>query len=224
MNEETRRLQTQQRQAIMDACRVMRISPTELARKAGVAPSTVNRFLKGGDKVNWVLSGRTWERLRTYLHPSPEDILPQETGARIEGLGALRRSTDRLFHGEDLPVLGDARGGDHGFFFENGAVRAYVPRPSGLVKVQNAYAVYMNGHSMEPRYFPGELLYIHPIRPAKPGDFVCLELVDGQGFIKQLVRRTQKTVFVSQLNPPKQIEIPADNVKSIHLVVGSAIL
>src|SRR5690606_21801676 len=62
----------------------------------------------------------------------------------------------------DLPVLGAAQGGTKGLFMSNGDVFDMVERPGNLVGVRSAYAVYMVGDSMEPRYYAGWLLGINP--------------------------------------------------------------
>jgi len=92
----------------------------------------------------------------------------------------------------DLPILGQSRGGDDEYFFGNGAdVLSLTYRPIELLNVATAYAVYVHGDSMSPRFEPGELLYVDPVRPARPGDDVVIQMQDGHGYVKRLVRRTQ---------------------------------
>ena len=65
--------------------------------------------------------------------------------------------------GRDLPVLGSARGGSDGFDLAVGAAAmSYTDRPANLNGVSGAYAVFVYGASMEPRYYPGEILHVHP--------------------------------------------------------------
>ena len=59
------------------------------------------------------------------------------------------------------------------------------------VNLQNPFFVRAHGDSMEPRYFAGELLYVNPNRPVTKNCFVAVELNDGQGLIKQFVRRSE---------------------------------
>lgn len=122
----------------------------------------------------------------------------------------------------DLPILGQARGGDDEYFFGNGAdVLSLAYRPIELLNVANAYAVYVHGDSMAPRFEPGELLYVDPVRPARPGDDVIVQMADGQGFVKRLVRRTQRIVICRQFNPEEEIEYLASQVRSVHLIISA---
>src|SRR5690606_35560631 len=121
-------------------------------------------------------------------------------GPRPPGGGAVIR---------DLPVLGTAVGGDDVISDLNGAPNEYIARPPVLAAVDNAFALYVTGDSMEPRYFAGEVIYVNPNRPVTPGSFVVVELKDHRGFVKRLLRRTEKAVLVEQYNPPKRLEYRA---------------
>jgi phage repressor protein C with HTH and peptisase S24 domain len=122
----------------------------------------------------------------------------------------------------DLQILGNARGGSDGFFLDNGAVHGYTPRPLDLVGIPEAYAVYMVGESMTPAIKHGWLCYVNPLKPPAPGDDVVVQLIDGQGFIKELVRRTAKAVICKEHNPEtREIVYPREQVASVHLIVSS---
>lgn len=120
-----------------------------------------------------------------------------------------------------IPIRGYAKGGQKGFFFDNGSPIGMAPAPPQLQDVNGAYAVFVHDDSMEPRYFSGELAYVNPHKPVRPGDHVVIEMTDGQAFVKRLERRTQKTLTCKQYNPPKMLEYEASRVKSVHRVVLS---
>ena len=65
----------------------------------------------------------------------------------------------------DLPIMGAVRGGADGFYFNEGEPKEYVVRPANLAGSSNAFALFVDGDSMEPRYFAGEVLYVNPNRP-----------------------------------------------------------
>ena len=121
----------------------------------------------------------------------------------------------------DLPIRGEVDGDDAYIFGPEEKNLAMTARPVALANVPSAYAVYAHGESMRPRYRPGELLYVDPIRPAAPGDDVVIHFVDGTGCIRELVRRTAKTVTVRQHNPSKETELPAERVIAVHLIIAS---
>ena len=121
----------------------------------------------------------------------------------------------------DLPVMGAVKGGAEGFYFNEGDAKEFVVRPPALGGVSNAFALYVDGESMEPRYYAGEMLYVNPNRPITRGCFVAVEMADGQGLIKQFVRRNDEQLVLSQFNPPKEIRLPVGKVKRIYRITGS---
>jgi SOS-response transcriptional repressor LexA len=131
---------------------------------------------------------------------------------QVDRLTALRR---------DLPVLGAVKGGADAFYFNDGEPKEYVVRSPGLMGVSNGFALYVCGDSMVPRYYAGEVLYVNPNRPPTRGCFVAVELVDGQGLIKQFIRRDDDLLVLAQFNPPKEIRLPAAQVKQIYLITGA---
>jgi phage repressor protein C with HTH and peptisase S24 domain len=126
-----------------------------------------------------------------------------------------------------LPVLGLAECGPDGWALWNGEVVDYVARPSNLFGVTQAYAVFVVGSSMEPRYFPGELVHVHPGRPVTIGSFVLVQIrpkEEGEApraVIKRLVRRSGNKIVLEQYNPKKTFELKDSDVVSIHRVVAS---
>ncbi len=131
---------------------------------------------------------------------------------------------DALYGARDLPLLGFARGGyaGKGMFFDNGAPSmVFTYRPVYLAGARDAYAVIVSGTSMAPRYVNGEMVYADPRRMVKPGDYVVIEQHNGEGFIKQLVRRVEGFVICRQHNPDSEVKFVSEHVKSVHLIVGS---
>ena len=122
----------------------------------------------------------------------------------------------------DLPVMGTVKGGSEGFYFNEGEPKEFVLRPSGLDGVANAFALYVDGDSMEPRYFAGEVLYVNPNRPITRNCFVAVELQDGQGMIKQFLRRSDDQLVLRQFNPPKDIRLAAREVKRMYRITGAS--
>jgi transcriptional regulator with XRE-family HTH domain len=122
----------------------------------------------------------------------------------------------------DLPVMGTVRGDSDGFLFVQGEAKEFVERPANLRGVFNALALYMDGDFMEPRYFAGELLYVNPNRPLTRNCFVAIELADGQGLIRQFIRRSEDEVVLHQFNPPKDLHLKAGNVRKIYRITGAA--
>lgn len=126
-----------------------------------------------------------------------------------------------------IPVFGQAAGGDNGAFLLNGETVDRVRCPPALLKVQGAFAVYVMGDSMSPRFEPGELVFVHPVRPPSPGDDVVVEMAGDHGdpgpsYLKRLVRRTADKIRVKQFNPPRDdIEYDVAKVKRLYRVMSA---
>jgi phage repressor protein C with HTH and peptisase S24 domain len=126
-----------------------------------------------------------------------------------------------------LPVLGMAECGPDGWSMWNGDVIDTISRPSNLFGAPKAYAVYIVGDSMEPRYYAGELAHIHPGKPITIGAFVLVQIRpehDGdtpKAVLKRLVKRSATKLVLEQYNPAKKFEIKTDDIVSLHRVVGS---
>ena len=133
---------------------------------------------------------------------------------------ALTVELSRL--GKDLPVIGAAMGGSDGHFYNDGAAKDFVQRPPSLLGVANAFAVYVYGDSMEPRYLRGEVVHVNPSRPLTAGCFVVVELADGRGMIKQFIRQDDRRIVLRQFKPERDLTLERGEVARICRIVGSA--
>lgn len=199
---------------------------TTIARRAGLASTTVTRFMNEPG-VRHMLSARSLAKIAAISNVP----VPAELGGAVPlvGDGELRPGEFSVSTmpmpppgPRDLPVRGHAKGGSSGaYYFEQGIVQAYVERPWFLMGVPTAYAVYIQNDSMEPVFRHGHLAYVNPSVPPSPGDDVVIHLKDGQGFVKRLVRRTARALIAEQFNPARQLEWPTDSVEAVHLIVAS---
>lgn len=129
--------------------------------------------------------------------------------------------------GGKIAVWGTAEGGDEGWSLWNGEIVEYIDRPPQLSGAPKGYAVYVTGTSMEPRYSPGEILYINPAKPVMAGSWVLVQArpsAEGEApraVIARLVRKTPTKYVFEKLNPQKQVEIPIKETASVHKIVGS---
>lgn len=146
---------------------------------------------------------------------------------------ATRRPVSRLHEivsapeSNRIPVLGTAEGSEEGWSLWNGDVIDHVPRPPSLIGAPNAYACYVTGTSMEPRYHPGELIYVHPGKPVMIGSYVLVQArprTDGEpprAVVKRLARRLAQKIILEQYNPPKTFDVQLKDVISMHRIMGS---
>lgn len=191
-------------------------SQAALARELGVDPSAVTRILKGERQIKAYEVPRitkffTGEEQGTDGRPSLYSALPSFRG---------------ISSSETVPVMGVAEGGRDGMLDWSSEVIDNVPRPPLLGGAVNAYALYVTGSSMEPRYQHGELLYVNPAKPVTVHSFVVVQFQRAeesniQAVVKQFVKRTISGVILRQLNPEKTLTIPSEQVRAMHRIVGS---
>lgn len=121
----------------------------------------------------------------------------------------------------DLPVLGRAQGGrDGSIVMEDNAID-WTFRPADLQGVKDAFAVYVTGDSMVPKYKNQDLAYVHPTKAPRKGRYVLVETADHTGFIKQFVKWEGTHLVLKQFNPAQEIRLPREEVFRVLLVIGS---
>jgi phage repressor protein C with HTH and peptisase S24 domain len=103
----------------------------------------------------------------------------------------------------------------------------HFDRPPSLAGAPDGYATTVTGTSMEPRYHPGEMIYVHPDKHVTVGSYVLVQLrTKTQGeppptLIKRLANKTATTIVLEQFNPAKLFDIARKDVVSMHRIVGS---
>ena len=210
-------------------------SQADLARHLRLAPSAVSRMLKGERQMKPL----EVVHIAAFLRVSEEEVLRHAVETPVSaGVGeAPRRGRGRppssrttapaappssLSHERDrIPIRSGARGGsDEEMFLEDGPI-GYTSRPANLGGVRSAYAIYMVGDSMVPRYEPGWLLHINPFKPPTRGRDVVVYKEGQAVLIKQFVGWEGDTLVLRQLNPPDTLRMPRSQIRECHLVVGT---
>jgi phage repressor protein C with HTH and peptisase S24 domain len=124
-----------------------------------------------------------------------------------------------------LPVFGLASAGDDGRFLMNGQKIAEVECPPMLMGVPDAYAAYVHGESMIPRYESGETVWVNPHIPPRRRDYVLAQIATDDptiyaGYVKRFVSFGEE-LRLEQFNPQKELEFPRPDVISVHKIVFS---
>jgi phage repressor protein C with HTH and peptisase S24 domain len=181
-----------------------------------------------------LLSGRTLEQPagfadapNAYMSSPPRTVAQRVATLRAQG--AFSPEVSEIPQASslplDVPVYGTAVGGEDADFEMNGDVIDRVRRPAGLANAKNAFALYVVGTSMSPRYDEGDLIFVHPGRPPVGGCDVVVELhaEDERGRNKALLKtyrgKTPNHLLLSQLNPCSDFDIPLDQVKQVLRVL-----
>jgi phage repressor protein C with HTH and peptisase S24 domain len=124
-----------------------------------------------------------------------------------------------------MPLYGAVQGGVVGFDITDVTEPIdAIDTPSWLSSVPDAYAVFVTGTSMAPRFNPREVVYVHPHRPYREGDCVVVQLAANgrtHAIVKQFVEITDTHVVLRQHNPDRILKHTLDEVSAIHTIVGS---
>lgn len=201
----------------------------ELARELGIDEQEMRQMMtEAGRDPERVTSLAGLRKYRAVLPPATLGIpsawheQPLRPNATIGEETNMEPRKKKL-----LPVLGEAVGGEDGEYIFNGSVLDYVDCPPSLENVPNAYAVYIDGESMVPRFRPGETVWVHPTKPPRRGDDVVIQIHpdnedDGappRGFVKEFVGWTANKLVLQQYNPTKKIEFTREQVVSVHPII-----
>jgi phage repressor protein C with HTH and peptisase S24 domain len=173
------------------------LSPSGLARKAGLDPTSFNisKRRTNDGKARW---------------PSTESIAKvlAATGTGLTNFTALvtgaRALPETRSRGRSkIPLIGLAQAGSSGFFDDGG-----YPAGAGWDEVElpttadlNAYALAVAGTSMEPVYRDGDSIIVSPAAPVRVGDRVVARSAEGAVMAKLLTRRTSSKIELTSLNP-----------------------
>lgn len=124
-----------------------------------------------------------------------------------------------------IPVYGRHSGGPDGQFVLSDNKVGDIVAPPSIAGAPNAYAVYVVGESMEPRYLAGEVVFVNPGLPVRQGDFVVAQIkADTEGdpplaYIKRFISMTSRVLKLTQFNPRKTLEFPRNRVVSVERIV-----
>ncbi len=166
------------------------LSPSGLAKKSGLDPTTFNKSKRV------TTEGR--ERW-----PSTESVAKALTATNVtfDTFVQLIENTPRSV--QSVPLLGFAQAGSGGFFTDGGFPAGKGWDEIGLPSVndEHAYALEISGDSMKPAYRDGDIIVVSPGSPICRGDRVVVKTSEGEVMVKELKRRTAKTLELQSLNP-----------------------
>jgi len=199
----------------------------DLARHLRLAPSAVSRLLKGARQMKQLET----VQVAAFLGVSPDEVLRHavaEVGSQPavdmprpgRGRPPSARPSGIARSPDMIPIRSAGRGGNDQEMFLQDEI-GYTPRPANLGGVRAAYAIYMVGDSMEPRYEQNWLLHVNPFKPPRRGRDVVVYKKGQAVLIKQFVGWEGDTLVLRQLNPPDTLRIPRSDVEECHLVVGT---
>lgn len=192
-----------------------RLSPSGLAKLAGLDPTTFNKSKRGAPtgKLRW---------------PSTESLskVLTATGAPLRDFVALTegdtspRTSPRL-----VPLVGMAQAGSNGYFtdagFPAGAGWDGIPFPE--LADEHAYALEISGDSMLPVFRDGDRIIVSPAASLRRGDRVVVRTNGGEVMAKHLLRLTAQRIELKSLNPAyEDREFALSDVSFIHRIIWAS--
>ena len=171
------------------------MSPSGLAKRAGLDPTTFNRSKRTmpDGRPRWPST----ESLAKALNAAGTNL---ETFAHLVAGG--RAIAAQWGPARRIPLIGMAQAGGEGFFGDAG-----YPAGAGWDEVSlpdiadaNAYALEISGDSMEPVFRDGDMIVVSPEASIRRGDRVVVRTHRGEVMAKLLARRSARRIELRSFN------------------------
>jgi len=165
------------------------LSPSGLAKKSGLDPTTFNKSkrITSDGRERW---------------PSTESVAKAlaATNTAIDTFVQFIEDTARA--AQAVPLLGFAEAGAGGYFDDGGfpVGKGWEEIAFPSVTDEHAYALEISGDSMKPAYRDGDVIVVSPAAPVRKGDRVVVKTKDGEVMVKELKRKNAKSVELKSLN------------------------
>ena len=167
------------------------MSPSGLARVAGLDPTTFNKSKRGA--ANGKLRWPSTESLSKILSATGESL-----DEFVATVGAVPNVRARM-----VPLIGLAQAGSQGYFDDAG-----FPAGSGWENIAfpeiadaHCYALEITGDSMLPVYRDGDRILVSPSGSLRRGDRVVVKTHAGEVMAKLLGRMTAQSIELKSFNP-----------------------
>jgi phage repressor protein C with HTH and peptisase S24 domain len=190
------------------------LTPSGLAKRSGLDPTTFNKSkrITPDGRARW---------------PSTESVAKAlaATGATIDTFVQLIEEAEGSAVKQTVPLLGLAQAGKAGTFdssgFPTGQSWEEIRFPA--VNDDHAYALEISGDSMAPVYHEGTLIIVSPAASIRRGDRVVVKTTDEEIMVKELRRRTAKTIELQSIGSGQsERTLPVREVSWIARIVWAS--
>ena len=166
------------------------LSASGLAKKAGLDPTTFNKSkrITPDGRPRWPSTEFGFEVAGRYRLQRRSLRATDRRQGEADGQGG---AADRLRRGRRRRIFRRRRLSGRKGLDE-------IPFPA--VNDEHAYALEISGNSMEPAYRDGTIILISPAASIRRGDRVVVKTREGEVTVKELKRRTAKTVELRSVN------------------------
>ncbi|NIA72429.1 helix-turn-helix transcriptional regulator [Pelagibius litoralis] len=186
------------------------LSPSGLARQAGLDPTTFNkskRITKEG-KQRW---------------PSTESLAKvlNATGASLSDFVSLVENQQNPTNFRRLPKLRFALAAQPGYFDPQGRpLRAHWEETAFPdVADPHAFALEITGDGLQPIFRQGDIVVVSPSAEAGPGDRVLVRTQQGEMLIVELQNRNERELWVKSLGREQAARsLPASQIQWVSRI------
>jgi phage repressor protein C with HTH and peptisase S24 domain len=174
-------------------------STSGLARKAGLDPTAFNRSkrISPEGKPRWP-STESISKVLTVTGASMTDFI-----ALVETREITITTTRNA--ARPIPLIGLVQAGREGYFddsgFPAGSGWDEVRFPDSHATDEHAYALEVQGDSMQPLYRDGDIIVVSPTAQTRKGDRVVVKTRKGEVMAKELMRKTGQKIELRSMNP-----------------------
>jgi phage repressor protein C with HTH and peptisase S24 domain len=166
------------------------LSPSGLAKKSGLDPTTFNKSkrITADGRERW---------------PSSESIARALGAANCSIDNFVQLIGDSSLTARTLPMLGFAQAGSGSHFDDNGSPtgKGWAEIALPFIQDEHAFALEISGDQLRPIYRDGDVIIVSPAAPIRRGDRVVVKTMGGEVMVKQMQRRIAKTIELQSLNP-----------------------
>lgn len=187
-----------------------------LAQSMGLNPAAVNRMLYGQRNImaEEIPVIERYIGVKLGIGSNANVEYPQRGGAGQKGFSDASSTAALDGQGTLVPVFGPA-------LLQDKPVD-WVARHPAQNGARDAMAWYAPDDSMEPRYYRGELVYLHPHRPPQPGRDVVFVTKGGDVLLRRILSASRGVFRVLQFAPRKESDIAEKDISAVYAVVGRA--
>jgi phage repressor protein C with HTH and peptisase S24 domain len=188
-----------------------KLTPSGLAKKAGLDPTTFNKSkrITPEGRPRW---------------PSTESVAKAlaATSTKVDTFVTLiTEGAKPPLH--NVPMIGLSEAG--ATHFDNGGLpvgKGWEDVAFPSVTDENAYALEITGDAMKPVYRSGDRIVVSPATPARKGDRVVVMTKDGEVTVRELKRKTTKQVELKSLNNDRDRTLAMSDILWIARIVWAS--
>jgi phage repressor protein C with HTH and peptisase S24 domain len=187
------------------------LSPSGLAKRAGLDPTTFNKSkrITPDGRARW---------------PSTESLAKAlaATGVSIDSFVTLIDESSRP--AQTLPMVNLAHmNGNH--FDESGfpSSKGWDETALPAINDEHAYAIEISGDGLSPTYHEGDVIIVSPAAPVRRGDRVVVKTGNGDLMINEVTRQSAKSIDLKSVNSDNtERTLALDDVKWIARIVWAS--